>query len=138
MDKSYFTLPWPASGIRSQKPVTTKEELANLKIRTYDKNGTLTLREAGAEPISLSWGGGMSFLNCPLVALKRVVTSADAGASGKFWKHLDNYSAIQYAIPLNMVHMNKEAFDDLYNEEQSAILKAATLTDEHNWQTVRT
>ncbi|WP_219702388.1 TRAP transporter substrate-binding protein [Marinomonas lutimaris] len=131
-----YASPWPASGIWSQKPVTTKEELANLKIRTYDKNGTLTLREAGAEPISLSWGDVVPQLSTG--GIKAVLTSADAGASGKFWEHLDNYSAIQYAIPLNMVHMNKEAFDDLSSEEQSAILKAAALTDEHNWQTVRT
>ncbi|UTW00089.1 TRAP transporter substrate-binding protein [Marinomonas rhizomae] len=131
-----YASPWPASGIWSQKPVTSKAELANLKIRTYDKNGTLTLREAGAEPIKLSWGDVVPQLSTG--GIKAVLTSADAGASGKFWEHLDNYSAIQYAIPLNMVHMNKDAFDDLSSDEQSAILKAAALTDEHNWKTVRT
>ncbi|TDP01838.1 TRAP transporter substrate-binding protein [Marinomonas balearica] len=131
-----YASPWPASGIWSKKPVTTKEELTNLKIRTYDKNGTLTLREAGAEPIKLSWGDVVPQLSTG--GIKAVLTSADAGASGKFWEHLNHYSAIQYAIPLNMVHMNKEVFDDLSTEEQSAILKAAALTDAHNWKTVKT
>lgn len=131
-----YASPWPASGIWSQKQVTSKVELANLKIRSYDKNGTLTLREAGAEPIKLSWGDVVPQLSTG--GIKAVLTSADAGASAKFWEHLDHYSAIQYAIPLNMVHMNKEVFDDLSTEEQSSILKAAALTDEHNWKTVRT
>ncbi|MEP3349597.1 MAG: TRAP transporter substrate-binding protein [Marinomonas sp.] len=131
-----YASPWPASGIWSETQVTTKAELANLKIRTYDKNGTLTLREAGAEPIRLSWGDVVPQLSTG--AIKAVLTSADAGASAKFWEHLDHYSAIQYAIPLNMVHMNKDVFDDLSSDEQSSILKAAALTDEHNWKTVRT
>lgn len=131
-----YASPWPASGIWSESPVTNAEELSGLKIRTYDKNGTLTLREAGAEPIKLSWGDVVPQLSTG--AIKAVLTSADAGASAKFWEHLNHYSAIQYAIPLNMVHMNKEVFDDLSEDNQKYILEAAELTDKHNWQTVRT
>lgn len=131
-----YASPWPASGIWSKKPVTNKQELANLKIRTYDKNGTLTLREAGAAPVKLSWADVVPQLSTG--GIEAVLTSADAGASGKFWEHLDNYSAIQYAIPLNMVHMNKDEFDKLPSKDQQAILKAAELTDKHNWETVRT
>ncbi|SBS29277.1 2,3-diketo-L-gulonate-binding periplasmic protein YiaO precursor [Marinomonas spartinae] len=131
-----YASPWPASGIWSKKTVTNKQELANLKIRTYDKNGTLTLRDAGADPIKLSWADVVPQLSTG--GIQAVLTSADAGASGKFWEHLDNYSAIQYAIPLNMVHMNKDEFDDLPKKDQQAILKAAALTDKHNWQAVKT
>ncbi|MGB3383875.1 MAG: TRAP transporter substrate-binding protein [Marinomonas sp.] len=131
-----YASPWPASGIWSKTPVTSKQELTNLKIRTYDKNGTLTLREAGAAPVKLSWADVVPQLSTG--GIQAVLTSADAGASGKFWEHLDNYSAIQYAIPLNMVHMNKEEFDSLSTANQQSILKAAELTDKHNWKTVRT
>ncbi|MFC3024368.1 TRAP transporter substrate-binding protein [Vibrio zhugei] len=130
-----YASPWPASGIWSKQPVTNQQELANLKIRTYDKNGTLTLREAGAEPVKLSWADVVPQLSTG--GIKAVLTSADAGASGKFWEHLHHYSAIQYAIPLNMVHMNKDEFDDLSKANQKAILQAAVLTDKHNWETVK-
>lgn len=130
-----YASPWPASGIWSKTPVTNKQELTHLKIRTYDKNGTLTLREAGAEPVKLSWADVVPQLSTG--GIKAVLTSADAGASGKFWEHLNHYSAIQYAIPLNMVHMNKDEFDDLSKADQQAILKAAALTDKHNWKTVK-
>lgn len=83
-----YASPWPASGIWSKEPVTSKQELTNLKIRTYDKNGTLTLREAGAAPVKLSWADVVPQLSTG--GIQAVLTSADAGASGKFWEHLNN------------------------------------------------
>lgn len=131
-----YASPWPASGIWSKEKVDSQATLQGLKIRTYDKNGTLTLREAGASPVKLSWADVVPQLSTG--GIEAVLTSADAGASGSFWEHLDHYSAIQYAIPLNMVHMNRDAFEDLSDAEQNIIMKAAQLTDEHNWETVRT
>lgn len=130
-----YASPWPASGIWSKKKVDSAQTLEGLKIRTYDKNGTLTLREAGAAPVKLSWADVVPQLSTG--GIEAVLTSADAGASASFWEHLNNYSAIQYAIPLNMVHMNRDEFEDLSEEAQKAIREAAKLTDEHNWETVR-
>ena len=130
-----YASPWPASGIWSKERVDSVESLKGLKIRSYDKNGTLTLREAGAAPVKLSWADVVPQLSTG--GIEAVLTSADAGASGSFWEHLDNYSAIQYAIPLNMVHMNRDEFESLSDEEQAAVLEAAKITDEHNWKTVR-
>lgn len=130
-----YASPWPASGIWSKEKVDSEASLEGLKIRSYDKNGTLTLREAGAAPVNLSWADVVPQLSTG--GIEAVLTSADAGASGSFWEHLDNYSAIQYAIPLNMVHMNRDEFESLSNDEQAAVVEAAKLTDEHNWETVR-
>ncbi|RQW62616.1 TRAP transporter substrate-binding protein [Vibrio viridaestus] len=131
-----YASPWPASGIWSKSEVETKQELDGLKIRTYDKNGTLTFKNAGAAPVNLSWADVVPQLSTG--GINAVLTSADAGASARFWEQLNSYSAIQYAIPLNMVHMNKDEFDALDEKQQAAILEAAKLTDEHNWKTVRT
>lgn len=131
-----YASPWPASGIWSKQPATSKESIAGLKIRTYDKNSTLTMKNAGAAPVNLSWADVVPQLSTG--GIDAVLTSADAGASSSFWEHLKNYSAIQYAIPLNMVHMNKDEFDGLDADQQKAILEAAVLTDKHNWAAVRT
>ena len=131
-----YASPWPASGIWSRKPVNTIQALQGLKIRTYDKNGTLTFKNAQAAPVNLSWADVVPQLSTG--GIDAVLTSADAGASAQFWEHLTHYSAIQYAIPLNMVHMNKDDFDRLDEQDKKALLTAAKLTDEHNWKTVRT
>ncbi|EPM38883.1 TRAP transporter substrate-binding protein DctP, partial [Vibrio natriegens] len=130
-----YASPWPASGIWSTTPVDSFETLNGLKIRTYDKNGTLTFKNAKAAPVNLSWADVVPQLSTG--GINAVLTSADAGASARFWVHLNSYSAIQYAIPLNMVHMNKDEFDALSQADQDALLSAAKITDEHNWKTVR-
>lgn len=130
-----YASPWPASGIWAKKQVVSPPDLQHLKIRTYDKNGTITLREAGASPVKLSWADVVPQLSTG--GIEAVLTSAEAGANGSFWEHLNYYSAIQYAVPLNMVHMNKDEFDALDQGQQQAILEAAKRTDEHNWLEVR-
>lgn len=130
-----YASPWPASGIWSKDAVTSSSELQELKIRTFDRNGTETLRNAGAAPVSLSWADVVPQLATG--GINAVLTSAEAGANGSFWEHQNDFSGIQYAIPLNMVHMNRDAFDSLSPAQQDALLEAAQRTDEHNWQAVR-
>lgn len=131
-----YASPWPASGIWAKQDVSSIDSLKKLKIRTYDKNGTLTLMAAGANPVKLSWADVVPQLSTG--GISAVLTSAEAGANASFWEHLQHFSAIQYAIPLNMVHMNRDAFERLTPEQQSALLEAARQTDAHNWQQVRT
>lgn len=130
-----YASPWPASGIWSQDAVISSESLKQLKIRTFDRSGTETLRNAGASPVSLSWADVVPQLATG--GIEAVLTSAEAGANGSFWEHQNHFSGIQYAIPLNMVHMNRDAFDALSPEQQDALREAAQRTDEHNWQAVR-
>ncbi|MDQ7727987.1 TRAP transporter substrate-binding protein [Halomonas sp. SpR8] len=131
-----YASPWPPSGIWSKTAISNQSDLENLKIRTFDRNGTETFRNVGASPVSLSWGDVVPQLATG--GISAVLTSAEAGANGSFWEHQDHFSAVQYAIPLNMVHMNKAVFDSLSAEQQEALLEAADLTDQHNWAAVET
>ncbi|RAH38201.1 TRAP transporter substrate-binding protein [Halomonas sp. SL1] len=130
-----YASPWPASGIWAEEPITSMEALEGLKIRSYDRNGTATLVSAGASPVKLSWADVVPQLATG--GIEAVLTSAEAGANGSFWEHLSDFSAIQYAVPLNMVHMNRDAFESLSEEDQQAVLQAAEETDAHNWEVVK-
>ncbi|MDN3554954.1 TRAP transporter substrate-binding protein [Halomonas maura] len=130
-----YASPWPASGIWSEGPVTSMAALEDLKIRSYDRNGTATLVNAGASPVKLSWADVVPQLATG--GIEAVLTSAEAGANGSFWEHLSDFNAIQYAVPLNMVHMNRDAFEELSEADQQAILQAAEETDAHNWEVVK-
>lgn len=131
-----YVSPWPASGIWSREPVNTPTDLSQLKIRSYDRNGTQVLRNAGAAPLMLSWADVVPQLTTG--GIDAVLTSAEAGANVSFWDQLNNFTAIRYAIPLNIVTMNRDTFNDLSEAGQKAILEAAKRTDQHNWQVVRT
>ncbi|UYF99182.1 TRAP transporter substrate-binding protein [Halomonas sp. GD1P12] len=131
-----YASPWPPSGIWSKDDIQSADDLQNLKIRTFDRSGTETFRNVGAAPVSLSWGDVVPQLATG--GISAVLTSAEAGANGSFWEHQNYFSAVQYAIPLNMVHMNKAVFDSFSEEQQQAVLEAARLTDQHNWAAVET
>jgi TRAP-type C4-dicarboxylate transport system substrate-binding protein len=134
--KLLYSSPWPPSGIWAKRPVASLTELAGLKIRTYDANGTITLRAAGAAPIQLSWADVVPQLSTG--GIDAVLTSAESGANAKFWEHLSYFTEINYAMPLNMLHINLDVFNGLSPELQQAVLDCAEATSERNWQAVLT
>ena len=133
--KLLYSSPWPPSGIWAKKAVDNKGALTNLKIRTYDANGTVTLKEAGAAPIQLSWADVVPQLSTG--GISAVLTSAEGGTNSKFWEHLSHFTEVNYAMPLNMVHINKDVWNGLSPELQKAVLEAAQVAEDRNWNAVK-
>jgi len=133
--KLLYASPWPPSGIWSNKPVLKPADLQNLKIRTYDANGTITLKGAGAAPIQLSWSDVVPQLNTG--GIDAVLTSADGGAAANLWDYQSDFSEVNYASPLNFTHINLDVFNGLTEAQQKAVLEAAKVAGDHQWQAVR-
>jgi TRAP-type C4-dicarboxylate transport system substrate-binding protein len=127
--------PWPPSGIWAKKPTRTREDVKNLKIRTYDPNGTITFKNIGAAPIQLSWSDVVPQLGTG--GIEAVLTSAEGGVSAKLWDLLNHFSEINYAAPLNMIHMNAKVFKGLAPELQKAVLDAAAETNANAWELLK-
>jgi len=111
--------------------VDSMEALKDLRIRTYDANGTVTMREAGASPIQLSWADTIPQLTTG--GIDSVLTSADGGAAGQLWEHQSHFSEVNYAMPLQIVHMNKDVFEGRREELQQAVRGAAAEAEEFGW-----
>jgi TRAP-type C4-dicarboxylate transport system substrate-binding protein len=127
-----YASPWPPSGLWANKAVRSLEDLKNLKIRTYDPNGTITFKNVGAAPIQLSWSDVVPQLGTG--GIDAVLTSAEGGVSSKFWDLLSHFTEINYSSPLNMIHMNADAFEGLPKGLQKAVLEAADLANENAWK----
>jgi TRAP-type C4-dicarboxylate transport system substrate-binding protein len=127
-----YASPWPPSGLWAKKPVRSLEDLKNLKMRTYDPNGTITFKNAGAAPIQLSWSDVVPQLGTG--GIEAVLTSAEGGVSSKFWDLLSHFSEINYSSPLNMIHMNADAFAGLPKDLQKAVMDAADMANENAWK----
>ncbi len=132
--KLLWASPWPPSGIWAKKPVDSDAAITNLKIRTYDANGTITLQQAGAAPIQLSWADVVPQLSTG--GIEAVLTSAEGGTNAKFWEHLSHFTEVNYAMPLNMVHINLDTWSDLSAEHQAAVLEAAKAAEDYVWEKV--
>jgi TRAP-type transport system periplasmic protein len=126
-----FATPWPPSGLWGKKPLDSLEAIANLRIRTFDANGTITLREAGASPIQLSWADTVPQLTTG--GVDSVLTSADGGAAAQLWEHQSHFTEVNYAMPLQIMHMNLDAYEALTDEQRAAIRTAAAVAEAFGW-----
>lgn len=126
-----FATPWPPSGLWGNKPLDSMDALKNVRIRTYDAAGTVTLRGAGAAPIQLSWADTVPQLSTG--GIEGVLTSADGGAAAQLWEHQSHFTEVNYAMPLQIVHMNRDAFEGLTDEQKKAVTEAAKGAEEFGW-----
>ncbi len=130
--KLLYAAPWPPSGLVTKNTVNGKADLANLKTRTYDKNGAEFLRILGGAPLSLPWGEVYSSLRTGMI--DSVLTSAESTKNGKFWEVLGAFKPINYAFPLNMVTINMDYWKSLNQDQQQAVLKAAAEVEKTQWK----
>ena len=130
--KLLYAAPWPPSGLVTKIEVNGKADLANLKTRTYDKNGAQFLQSLGGSPVSLPWGEVYSSLTTGII--DSVLTSGESASNGKFWEVLKYFKSINYAYPLNMVTINLDYWNALSAAQQAAVLKAAAETEQAQWQ----
>lgn len=126
-----FATPWPPSGLWGNKPLDTLEAIRGVRIRTYDANGTLTLREAGASPIQLSWADTIPQLSTN--GIDGVLTSADGGAAAQLWELQSHFTEVNYASPLQVVHINRDVYEALSEEQKQAVQDAAKEAEEFGW-----
>ena len=126
-----FATPWPPSGLWGNKPLDSMEAIQNVRIRTYDANGTVTLRNAGAAPIQLSWADTVPQLTTN--GIDGVLTSADGGAAAQLWEHQSHFTEVNYASPLQIVHMNRDIYEGLTDEQKQAIAEAAKTAEDFGW-----
>lgn len=130
--KLLFTAPWPPSGIHAQRPVTSYEDIAGLRIRTYDRNGTDVLNTAGANALVMSWGDVYPALATGTI--DSVLTSAQSAVTASFWEVLSDYTRVNFAIPLNMITINLDTWNSLSSEQQDAIMEVAAVLEQERWQ----
>ena len=126
-----FATPWPPSGLWGNVPLDTMEAIKGVRIRTYDANGTLTLREAGAAPIQLSWADTVPQLSTN--GIDGVLTSADGGAASQLWELQSHFTEVNYASPLQVVHINRDVFEALTEEQKAAVMTAAKTAEDFGW-----
>jgi TRAP-type C4-dicarboxylate transport system substrate-binding protein len=122
----YVTI-WPASGLWSEQQLTGADDLAKLKLRTYDDTSTSVMRAAGAaaefEPLNEAVAGLKAH------RLNAFLTSGDGGAGRKLWDYLPNFTAINYAIPLSFAFVRNADFDALSEPLQREVMAAAAETE---------
>ena len=133
--KLLYPSPWPPTGIWAKQAITSRDSLKGLRIRTYDRNGTLTFEALGAKPVELSFADAL-----PLLAkgdIQAVLSSGDGGAGAKLWEYVDHFTAINYAMPLSLVTINLDVWKALPPALKRAVRDAANATEARQWLAIR-
>ena len=133
--KLVLAVPFPPVGIWAKQRVTNIEELKQIRIRTYDKTGTVALKAAGANVVQLSWADIIPALSTGTI--DAVLTSGEGGVKSSFFEHMNHFNAINYVAGTQMFHMNKPLFDSLSPELQQAILDTAKEIEDHAWRAIQ-
>jgi TRAP-type C4-dicarboxylate transport system substrate-binding protein len=131
-----FAEPDPGSGIWAKKPIRSKEDLAGLRIRTFDANSTRTMKAAGAVPFQLSWADVIPQLTAG--AIDAVLTSAEGGTLISLWEHAPYFNEINYSMPLHTVHLNLSSLGKLKDEHQQAVKAASDEVEAFVWENQET
>lgn len=129
--KLLYASPWPSSGLWGKAPLTNNGAVNNLKMRTYDANGTKVFKNAGSAPIQLSWADIVPQLSTG--GIDGVLTSIEAGLSASFNDYVSHFTALNYDSTINLVTMNMDTWEGLSPELQKAVTDAAAAAEQHVW-----
>ena len=130
-----LTEPWTPVGIWSKKRINSGAEMKDLRIRTYDKNGTITLKNIGAAAIQMSWADVVPALSTNTI--EAVLTSAEGGLSAKFYDYLNHFHYVNFTMGSNMVHINKKTFEDMPADLQKVVLDTAKEVEDELWSRIQ-
>lgn len=130
-----FVTPWPPSGVWAKMAITSVDALQGLRIRTYDANGTLTFRKAGAAPAQISFADALPRLRAG--ELDAVLSSGDGGVGARLWELLAHFTEINYVMPLSMATINLDTWNALAPDLQAIVTEAAEQTTARQWAEIQ-
>ncbi|MCY4303921.1 MAG: TRAP transporter substrate-binding protein [Aestuariivita sp.] len=126
-----FAVPWPGQGLYAQTEINSTSDFEGVKFRAYN---ALTARFAelmGAIPTTVQSAEVPQAFATGVVSA--MITSAATGNYTKAWDFTSHYYDVNAMNNKNMVIMNSSAFNDLSEENQMAILKAAAKAEARGW-----
>jgi len=121
----YITI-WPSTGLWSDQPLKSAEDLRALSVRTYDYNSAEVMRTVGATAEYLPFNEAIAKIKQH--KLNAILTSGDGGAGRKLWDDLRHFTPINYAIPISIAFVPQDDFEALPREVQDQVEAAAAET----------
>ena len=126
-----YAVPWPPQGLYTTSAITSVEDLAGLKFRTYNATLEEFANLAGAAPTQVEVPDIPQAFSTGRV--EAMITSPSTGVNSKAWDFLTHYTDIQAWIPKNVVVVNERAFRRLDEGTQAAVLEAAAAAEARGW-----
>ncbi|GAA6181073.1 TRAP transporter substrate-binding protein DctP [Shimia sp. NS0008-38b] len=130
-----YSVPWPPQGLYTNNEITSVEDLAGLKFRTYNATLEEFANLAGAAPTQVENPDIPQAFSTGRV--EAMITSPSTGVNSKAWDFLTHYTDIQAWIPKNVVVVNTRSFRRLDDATQAAVLESAAAAEARGWEMSR-
>jgi TRAP-type C4-dicarboxylate transport system substrate-binding protein len=127
----YITI-WPSTGLWSDRPLRSAEDLRTLAVRTYDYNSADVMRAVAATAEYQPFNQAIEKVRDH--KLNAILTSGDGGAGRKLWDYLSYFTPINYAIPISLAFIRIDAFEALPKEVQDQVTQAAMETEKRQFE----
>lgn len=130
-----YAVPWPAQGLYTSREVESVADLEDLRFRAYNATTSRLAELTGMEATQVEVPEIPQAFSTGIV--DAMITSPTTGVNSKAWDFVDRFYDIQAWLPKNMVMINREAFAELSEAQQEAVLEAAAAAEERGWQMSR-
>lgn len=127
-----YSVPWPAQGLYSRKPVETIADLRGLKWRAYSPATARMGELMGAQAVNVVSAELSQALATGVV--DAFITSSQTGVDSRVYESLKYFYDLQAWIPKNAVMVSASAFGALTREQQGAVMRAAAAAEERGWK----
>lgn len=115
--------PWPFGGLWANKKVEKIEDMKGLKIRSYDRNGSLFAAACGAQGLNVPYAEAYTGLATGLI--DSVVTSSISVREGKFYEVCKFHMPIRFSTATSITTINDAVWKKLTADQQKAVMTAA-------------
>lgn len=126
-----YTSVWPFSGIYTQRPIKSADDLKGLKMRVYDGTGLAFGKATGIAARKMPFSEVYPAMKAGL--LDSMYTSSVSGVDAKAWEVLKYFTPINIVGPVNMVNVNKAAWDKLPADIKEKVLEIADEMEDEMW-----
>lgn len=127
-----YSVPWPAQGLFSVKPVESMADMRKIKWRAYSPATSRMGELMGAQPVTVQ----AAELSQAVVTggVEAFMTSSATGVDSRLYEQIKNFYDLQAWLPKNAVLVNTKAFQALDKNTQDSVLRAAAQAEERGWK----
>jgi TRAP-type C4-dicarboxylate transport system substrate-binding protein len=129
--KTLYTSVWPFSGIYTQRPIMAVADLKGLKMRVYDGTGLDFGNAVGIAARKMPFGEVYPAMQAGL--LDSMYTSSVSGVDAKAWEVLKNFIPINIVGPVNMINVNRDAWNKLPEDMRAKVTEIADEMEDEMW-----
>jgi TRAP-type C4-dicarboxylate transport system substrate-binding protein len=126
-----FAVPWPPQGIYTKTEINQVADMKGLSWRVYNAGTQRIAEMVGAYPVTIQAADLPQALATGLI--NAFITSSATGYDSRAWETMSYFYDTQAWIPKNITLVNRAAFEQLDQQTQETVLRAAAAAEVRGW-----